>query len=76
MQNDPDPDLVGRRIQIARRLVGFNQETLGAALGVSAKTVHRWETGKTEPSLATLVAIAKITGKRVAWFVEGDVAAV
>lgn len=43
-----------------RHTVGWSQETMAMALGLTVFSVHRWETGKTcpSPSHAVLLALA------------------
>jgi transcriptional regulator with XRE-family HTH domain len=68
------PDLLidlGMRIRQARRLAGYrNVEQLAVQLGVGARTVQRWETGRSEPAVSTLREIALLTGRPFSFFVE------
>lgn len=47
------------RLAGIRKLRGFTQATLAERLGVEQPTVQRWETGKREPDLAQLFALAE-----------------
>lgn len=38
------------KIREKRLRAGISQEALARALGISAKTIHRWENGKSEPT--------------------------
>ena len=38
------------KLKAIRKKKGWSQERLAKELGVSFQTVHRWETGKFEPS--------------------------
>ena len=38
------------KLREIRRKKGWSQERLARELGVSFQTIHRWETGKFEPS--------------------------
>ena len=38
------------KLRAIRRKKGWSQERLARELGVSFQTIHRWETGKFEPS--------------------------
>ncbi len=54
---------LGEKISILRKARGFSQEQLGLSLaskdnGVSRQTVSDWETGKTEPKLDNIRALA------------------
>lgn len=44
------PDNFPETVKEVRRQLGFSQEELAHALGVSFATVNRWENGKTLPS--------------------------
>lgn len=73
----PDLTTLGGRIQKARKDAGFtNVERLAVEMGVGQRTVQRWETGKSDPSVRQLVEIAKLTNHPLAYFFEdGKVAA-
>lgn len=49
---------IGKHIRTLRRKNGLTQETLAQELHVTRQAVSNWETGKTEPDLDTLQAIA------------------
>ncbi len=38
------------KLRAIRKRKGWSQERLARELGVSFQTIHRWETGKFEPS--------------------------
>ena len=46
------------RLRLAREQRGISQRDLGKAMGVSAVTISRYETGEHEPGIAELVKIA------------------
>src|SRR5690606_28006995 len=50
------------RLRAARMQRGLSLRSLAAALGVSASLVSQVETGKTQPSVSTLYAIANHLG--------------
>lgn len=55
--------MLGLRIRKARRDAGFTSaEGLARELGVSWRTVQRWETGRTKPDLDRLHEIAAALG--------------
>ena len=65
MPLDPLPDwalarqrVIGERIRAARRRAGLSQVQLGEAVGRDHKTVHRWETALTGPTLMDMILIA------------------
>ena len=45
-----------------RKAVGMTQKELGAALGTSGANVSSWEVGRTDPTVAQVVKMAKIFG--------------
>jgi ribosome-binding protein aMBF1 (putative translation factor) len=63
---------VGARLRQARRLVGMSPEQLGQAIGVSAETVRRYETGARRMSPARLAAAVRFLGFSLAWFFGSD----
>ena len=65
MPLDPKPDWllprrreIGERIRTARRHAGLSQVELGERIGRDHKTVHRYETAISAPSLIDLLLIA------------------
>lgn len=54
----------------ARQEAGLTQERLADLVGVSWRSVSRWETGEGAPSVEVLVRIAEATGKRIDYFIE------
>lgn len=64
---------IGKRIRRARREAGFaNAESFAVTIGVGVRTVQRWESGSTDPSIAKLAAIARTTGKPLSFFVNDE----
>lgn len=53
-----DADKIREEIRRAREKMGLTQAELAEKLGVSGKTVYRWETGQRDVKLDTLDAIA------------------
>jgi putative transcriptional regulator len=53
---------IGASIRRARKEAGITQETLADLIGASARTVHAIETGRGNPSLATVAAAANAVG--------------
>lgn len=70
------PDLprwtLGDRIRKAREHRGWTQRELASRLGVSLRTISRWERGDHRPSSHLLVATARETGVPIAWLVDED----
>lgn len=53
---------VGRQIAAERVAIKMSQETLAERVGISKKSVTRYELGERDPQLGTLVAIADALG--------------
>lgn len=52
--------MLGARIAALRRAAGLSQAQLAQKLGISPSAMGMYEQGRREPSMETLVAIAKI----------------
>jgi DNA-binding XRE family transcriptional regulator len=55
-------DVIARRVQELRRRRRVTQIDLGHSAGVDARTVRAIERGQANPTLFTLVQIAKVLG--------------
>lgn len=64
--------LVGRRLRQARGLAGATREQLGEAIGVSAGTVRRYESGARRMPPARIVAAGRFLGFALSWFFRED----
>ena len=53
---------IGKRVAKIRRAAGLTQEALAKRIGISREYVARIEGGHHEPSLTTLVKVAKALG--------------
>ena len=51
---------IGKFIAQLRKEHGFSQEKLGEMLGVTNKTISRWETGTYLPSAEMLLSMSKL----------------
>ena len=49
---------LGKRIKELRRIANFNQETLGAKIELSSRTLSEYERGNCLPSMNTLIRLA------------------
>jgi transcriptional regulator with XRE-family HTH domain len=64
---------IGKRIKYLRLFVlEKSQKELGEILGVDQSVISRIEAGRTEPSLALLLALSRLSGKTVDWIMKGD----
>ena len=62
----------GKFICSARKQLGMTQEQLGEHLGVTNKTVSRWETGKYMPDIDKLQELSAILGISVNELLAGE----
>ncbi len=62
----------GKYIAKLRKEKGLTQEALGDLLGVSNKTVSRWETGTYMPDIETLSLLSKYFGCSIEELLEGS----
>lgn len=62
------------RLRIARSQSGLSQERLAAAIGVTSRTVARWESGTVSPQVDSLLRVADATGVTAAWLIGEEAA--
>ena len=62
----------GKFLARLRREAGYTQERLGEKLGVSNKTVSRWETGAYLPPVEMLQAISDLYGVSINELLAGE----
>ncbi len=67
-----DQKKIGGFISILRKDKGFTQEELGAYLGVTNKTVSRWETGKYMPDIALIPEVCRLLDVTVNELLYGE----
>ena len=67
-----DQRKVGRFIARLRKERGITQEALGRELGVTNKTVSRWENGNYMPDIQLLVPLAEALGVSVNELLSGE----
>ena len=51
---------LGAKIEAARKRMGLSQVELAERVGVGQTAVCRWESGKTQPSLANLFRLSHV----------------
>lgn len=62
---------LNERLRSCRREAGMTQEALGAAIGVHANTIRKWENGSRSPDARKLRALADTLGTTIA-FLSGE----
>ena len=60
-----NPKEIGRFLKLLRNEKGITQEQLAEILGVSGRTVSRWETGNNLPDLSVLIQISEYYGVEI-----------
>lgn len=63
---------LGDRVRKAREHRGWTQRDLSSRLGVSLRTISRWERGDNRPGTGLLVAVAHETGVPISWLLGDD----
>lgn len=61
---------LGNQIRLARTTAGLRREEVAVQLGVGLRTVQRWETGESSPSIRRLQEIARVTSQPLAFFLS------
>lgn len=67
-----DQEKVGKFMAALRRERGMTQEELGERLGVTNKTVSRWETGRYMPDVDKLLELSGLLGVSVNELLSGE----
>ncbi len=62
---------LGKKIKMARIELDLNQTQLANKIGAKQKSISRYETGASMPTIETLIKIAKVLKKLVGYFLEG-----
>ena len=63
---------IGAFLKALRRGKALTQEQLAEQLGVSGRTVSRWETGSNMPDLGMLVELAEFYGVSIPEIIKGE----
>ena len=63
---------VGAFLKHLRKEKGITQEKLSEELGVSGRTISRWETGKNMPDISLLVEIAEFFDVSIPEIIKGE----
>ena len=67
-----EQEKIGSFISELRKEKKLTQEQLGEKLGVSQKSVSRWETGRNMPDISLLKSLASELGITVSELIEGE----
>lgn len=67
-----DQKKIGNFIKQLRKEQGITQEQFAEKLGVSGRTVSRWETGSNMPDISLLVEIAEILNASIPEIINGE----
>jgi len=67
-----DQEKIGKFIGAMRKRQGMTQEQLGEKLGVTNKTISRWETGKYMPDIDKLQDLSSLLGISVNELLAGE----
>lgn len=62
----------GDRMRQARFALGFTQARLAAELGTRERNIVRWENGQHLPRAEHVAALARVTGRNIAFFFGSD----
>lgn len=62
---------LGKKIKLARIEADLTQTQLAKKIKANQKSISRYETGASLPSLETLVKIAKTLKKQTGYFLDG-----
>jgi len=65
------PEEIGARIRTARQELGWTQDQLAAAVGVSRSAVAQWETGRAGQVTANLTRVAAALGVGIEHLAHG-----
>jgi len=65
-----DAKKLGKKIKMARVYLDMNQTEFAEKIGAKQKSISRYETGLSMPSIATLVKIAKVLKKPASYFLD------
>ena len=68
--------MLSKQIESLRRRNGWSQTELARRLNISASAVGMYEQGRREPSVDTLVALAKEFGVTVDYLITGNLCAI
>ena len=65
-----DAKKLGKKIKLARVDLEMNQTEFAKKIGAKQKSISRYETGLSVPSIATLMKVAKVLKKPASYFLD------
>ena len=65
-----DPKKLGKKIRLGRVELDLTQTELAEKIKTKQKSISRYETGASLPSIRTLVKIAKVLKKPASYFLD------
>jgi len=65
-----DAKKLGKKIKMARIELDMNQTEFAEKIGAKQKSISRYETGLSVPSIVTLMKISKILKKPASYFLD------
>lgn len=65
-------DKVGGLLRMLRREKGLTQRALAEQLGVSDRTISKWETGRGAPDVSLLSAVSDALGVNIEEILRGE----
>ena len=68
---DPIDVTIGSRLRLRRLAMGFSQETLGRALGITFQQIQKYERGTNRIFASRLFHLARVLRVPVAYFFQG-----
>lgn len=60
-------EILAKRLKEARNDLGYSQEDIAEKLGIARPTLSHYETGKRQPDIDTLVALAEFYNVSLNW---------
>lgn len=64
--------IIGEKIKQQRKLSGLSQEKLGEQVGVSLKTIQRWENGERSPRIEEIENLASVLRTSVGYLMGSN----
>ena len=63
---------ISEKLKLARSATGLSQEEIAEKVGVSRQTVSNWETGKSYPDIASVIALSDVYSVPLDSLMKGD----